>query len=1191
MKNKLLIICILTLPLIFNYHPANSQNIPDFLVNEQISLDGSEQSTPYIDGDGNGNYVITWKDKRNGRDFDIYAQIYLSNGTTLGNNLKVSDDGGTTSQYRPAIAVDPNLNFVITWLDKRHGHWDIYAQRFSNDGTALGSNFKVNDDQGSEEQEHPSVSIDSCGNFVIIWADERTGDYDIYAQRFSNTGIALGGNFKINDDVGNSLQYWPTSSCDKNGNFIATWVDKRNGDDYDIYAQRFLNDGTALGNNVKVNTDIGDAIQLRPDITIKENGDYIITWEDKRTGNWDIYIQRYLNDGSTLGDNFIIDDNPPDTDQRNPSISTDFAGNFNINWEDDRDDYNDIYARRYSNDGNPIGSSFKVNDNTGISYQYYSEISTDESGNFTITWEDHRLGFNGDIFAQSYLNDGTTIDVNFKVNDDEGSENQESPSIAKDSSNNFIISWTDYRSDYGYNYGDIYAQRFSIDGTALGNNFKVNDDTIGNILQYASSIAADADGNFIITWTDFRSGYCSDVYAQRYSSDGTALGSNFIVNNIGSSMHYGPAVVCKKNGDFIITWGDSDDGGLNRYRFRQLNDSKILESDFSTKNKGTEPDIYAQQYLSDGTPLGENFMVNDDVEYTYQECPAIAVDTSGNFIIAWEDNRNGDWDIYIQRYLSDGTPLGSNFMVEDSVVSDYQWGASISIDESSNFFVAWKDNRNGDFDIFAQRYLNDATAIGNNFQVNSDTGYMHQSSPCISANGNGNFIITWSDRHSGNHDVYAQRYLSNGLPLGSNYRISNTGEMEQYGSVVILDNNKIYATWQDNRGGQTGYDIWANVFDWENFGQEIILHEGFQFISSSIDPTEPDMMVVMAEILNDNQSFVRNSLGQTLLKIGPNWVNGIGDWVVSEGYLVKMFAGDLFTIEGIPVNPATPIQVETGFQFVSYFPENTMDALMAFETILDDNLDFIRNTQGQTLRKIGPIWVNGIGDCQPGEGYLVKMFSAGEIIYPASTKSSSKTTISPTYLSFNGGNPADPVYTMYIKGLKIGDEVAAFDNEIIVGATTILSKNVFDNSMALFSTLTNGEGYTAGNSIKLKIWYTKTGEIVDVKFNMEAIYDSYVSDVYPDEDGKYSIVNITKDTMVVDEKILIFPNPATENITVVSSSKINKVSIFNCFGQSVYERNTNDINIQINTKDFEAGIYVIRVETTIRLETHKIIIK
>ena len=45
MKSKLLIFCILTLSLQINPIPATTQNIPDFLVNEQGSTDGTQQTT------------------------------------------------------------------------------------------------------------------------------------------------------------------------------------------------------------------------------------------------------------------------------------------------------------------------------------------------------------------------------------------------------------------------------------------------------------------------------------------------------------------------------------------------------------------------------------------------------------------------------------------------------------------------------------------------------------------------------------------------------------------------------------------------------------------------------------------------------------------------------------------------------------------------------------------------------------------------------------------------------------------------------------------------------------------------------------------------------------------------------------------------------------------------------------------
>ena len=44
-----------------------------------------------------------------------------------------------------------------------------------------------------------------------------------------------------------------------------------------------------------------------------------------------------------------------------------------------------------------------------------------------------------------------------------------------------------------------------------------------------------------------------------------------------------------------------------------------------------------------------------------QFSPAVAVDGQGNIVVVWEDERNDDRDIYLQRYAADGSPLGADF--------------------------------------------------------------------------------------------------------------------------------------------------------------------------------------------------------------------------------------------------------------------------------------------------------------------------------------------------------------------------------------------------------------------------------------------------------------------------------------------------------------------------------------------------
>ncbi|MBI9039642.1 MAG: T9SS type A sorting domain-containing protein [Bacteroidales bacterium] len=389
-----------------------------------------------------------------------------------------------------------------------------------------------------------------------------------------------------------------------------------------------------------------------------------------------------------------------------------------------------------------------------------------------------------------------------------------------------------------------------------------------------------------------------------------------------------------------------------------------------------------------------------------------------------------------------------------------------------------------------------------------------------------------------------------------------------------VDNTEVYGTIDKNE-----------IYPYVPFNtQTIDIEPGFQFVSTRIAPVDPDMTVVAADIMNDDLQYIRNSTGAMLRKIGPNWVNGIGDWIGTEGYLIKTSAVGEFTISGTSISATTPISLLAGFQFVSYLPETEISATDAFATIIGDDLLYVRNSTGAMLRKIGPNWVNGIGNCIPTEGYLIKMAANAELVYPASGKSSSLAQAIPSHLIFEGGNAAEAVYTMYVDGLEIGDEVAAYNGNVILGSMTVISNNVFDNDLAIFSELTNGQGYEAGEPISLKVW--SNGNVFIANFEMESVDNSYVSNVYPNNDGEYSVVNISKGTTLKGE-LVIYPNPATDMINISSPNQINNVSIFNNVGQLVYEGNSN----QINTSNFDAGVYIIRVETTNGMETQKVTIK
>ena len=97
-----------------------------------------------------------------------FAQLYNAAGQSQGNAIQVNT---TTNgdQASPAVAMSSSGSFVVTWADDSSGSWEIMAQRYDASGNAQGSSFVVNTDSGA--QQYPDIAMDAAGNFVITWTD------------------------------------------------------------------------------------------------------------------------------------------------------------------------------------------------------------------------------------------------------------------------------------------------------------------------------------------------------------------------------------------------------------------------------------------------------------------------------------------------------------------------------------------------------------------------------------------------------------------------------------------------------------------------------------------------------------------------------------------------------------------------------------------------------------------------------------------------------------------------------------------------------------------------------------------------------------------------------------------------------------------------------------------------------------
>jgi hypothetical protein len=748
----------------------------DYLVNDD-RVGGGRQGMANVAFDAAGNAVVTWEDYVNG-DGDALARRFNAAGLPLGGSFRVCDDADMWWQGEPAVGVDPDGSFLVAFEDRKHGGSDVMAQRYEPSGAPIDTNFQINDNTGYSDQRGAAITVLPDGRYVVVWEDWRNDIGDIYAQILAGDGSPRGPNFRVNEPP-DWQQYWSAVGSDAHGNFVIAWGSGIQG--WDIWAQRYDSAGVPQGANFKTNDDPNQyRNQWSPSVGVAPGGSFLVAWDDWRgdTLNSQIFAQRYDAAGQAQGANFRVNDSIPNRAAYSSSIACDAAGNYFVVWADNRTGQAGIYGQGFDAAGNRLGANFRID--AGPANQGDPVVRFSPQNEYWVVWSDGRQG-NPDIYAQRLSPARTPIGTNFRVNDDSFSSQQRVPTIAANSRGLNITIWEDERNGDC----DVYCQLADSLGNPLGPNRRANDDHVG-ANHFYSTAAIDDAGNSLTAWTDGRNGY--NIYAQAFDAGGNPVGGNFRVNdNPAEAFHWCPAAARDSAGDAVIVFMDNRQGGYDIYGQRydaagqpkdtnfRINDDapgswhqypqvamsrygRFVAAWMEERDNGS---VYCQVYDSAGNAVGPNLKANDNTGSAYMGYPGVGCDAAGNFVVAWEDGRNpNETDIYAQRFDLNGTRLGGNFRVNSDPPGSDQYSPSVALDPQGRIIVLWNDWRSPRHNpqIYVQRYFADGSPCGGEAIINEpDLFYYnhHWSMNHSVAVGGARWFFTWTDnrRHQG-FDTY-----------------------------------------------------------------------------------------------------------------------------------------------------------------------------------------------------------------------------------------------------------------------------------------------------------------------------------------------------------------------------------------------------------------------------------------------------
>lgn len=653
---------------------------------------------PSVAFDG-ANYLVVWLDYRNGGSPDIYGARVSPSGNVL-------DPDGIAISTAPGSQVDPSVvfgdsSYLVVWYDWRNGPSDIYGSRVTPSGVVLDTaGIMISADSGCQKQ--PAVSFDGADYFVV-WDDERLGTTDIYGARVTQGGTVI-------DTSGIAIctavsgQYNPAVSFNDT-DYLVAWWDVRNGDS-DVYGARVTTGGVVLDTSgIAISTVPG--AQGSPRIA-SAGSDFLVVWRDSR--NWtydlgDIYGARVTSEGNVYppeGIPICYTSGP----QTLPAVANDGANSLVV-WQDRRSGGDDICGSRVDSAGAVLDPN-GILISTDINCQYSTSASFDGT-NYLVVWEDNRGDPFTDICGALVSPTGTVLGDPLGVAI--APLHQAHPDIASDGMN-YLVVWEDNRNGFY----DIFGTRITPSGTVLDPWGIVVSDALYD--QVRPSVAFNGT-DYLVVWEDCRASHREKIYGARVSPNGAVLDPEGIPIATDDGYHVRPAV--GSGGDTcLVVWGDS--------RGPRIWGSRVTAS-------GIVVDTL-------GAPISPGI--------SSEGKPAIAFD-GVNYFVVWSDFRNVFPDIYGTRVtpsLEILDPLG----VAIVLAPVDQELPSIAFD-GSNYVVAWQDERDLEGDIYVTRVSPEGVVLDPNGTAVLDTLHRQQT-PDVACGPSGEGLIVYSNCISGVHHPY-----------------------------------------------------------------------------------------------------------------------------------------------------------------------------------------------------------------------------------------------------------------------------------------------------------------------------------------------------------------------------------------------------------------------------------------------------
>lgn len=242
----------------------------------------------------------------------------------------------------------------------------------------------------------------------------------------------------------------------------------------------------------------------------------------------------------------------------------------------------------------------------------------------------------------------------------------------------------------------------------------------------------------------------------------------------------------------------------------QGDDSEITYEKYAVASVRGDENIYIRGVDTSGNYSWSVKRVNADISDADQINPVIALTESSGVAtttVAWEDNRNGNSDIYLQILDNNGTRvLSSDLQVSSS--SNSENSPAVAFDSNHLIYVAWVEET-ASKDIYLSKF--DASGVllagPTAFKNSSDQEY----SPSLVFDASNNMYLSYTKESGGIKNILVAKYDTSLAQTWEKKPSINSTNLNQSDCSLGIFGSVFYAVWNDERNGES--DIYSQKID------------------------------------------------------------------------------------------------------------------------------------------------------------------------------------------------------------------------------------------------------------------------------------------------------------------------------------------------------------------------------------------